>query len=683
MSIAAISKASTVSEKRLPQISVLAPLLTISIAAAALSIANLTVEMPASQWLGAVFTPDVHSIPDLLVHYSFLPRMMVSIVCGAALALAGVVFQQVLRNPLAEPTTLGVSAGASLALTMATLWAPSLLAWSRETVALGGAAAAIAVVFAIAWNRGFSPLSLILGGLVVNFVSGSVSATIALFHREYLQSVFLWSAGSLRQNDWSVVAYLLPRLALAWGVLAFLIRPLTILGLEEEGARGLGLSLKYVRLAGLTLAVALSSFCVSAIGIIGFIGLASPAIVRLMGARRFGDQLVWAPLFGGSLLWLTDQSVQWFAAGDRELIPTGTAAAMLGAPVLMWLLPKLRGATMPPKAADGDAVARLGRPWIPVFAGVVMLALLAWTSVHLGRGVAGWRWSGMPELWPIIDLRAPRMIGSLAGGTMLAVAGTLMQRLTANPMASPEVLGVTSGAMLGVITAMLMAGTMPERPMQVLTGAGGAFAVLAVMLSISHKAAYSPERMLLGGIALGTVVSTVIAVLLASGDPRMGVLLTWLTGSTYRLDFDGAAICVVIAAVGLGIVPLAHRWLDILPLGETMPRAVGLGLAKSRLVLLLIVAALTAAATLVVGPMSFVGLMAPHIARMLGFQRATPQIFASALLGGLIMVGADWIGRNILFPDQLPAGLVASLIGGLFLIWRLLSSTQPKRRVCR
>lgn len=615
--------------------------------------------------------PDPDNIREMIVYYSMLPRMLTSILCGAALAFAGVVFQQVLRNPIAEPTTLGISAGASLALTVATLWAPSLLAFGRETVALAGATIAILFVFGVAWGRALSPLSLILAGLVVNFLSGSAAAAVTLFYREYLQSLLIWGTGSLQQNDWSAVSFLLPRLVLAWVAAAFLVRPMTLLGLEEEGARNLGLSLKHIRLIGLALAVALSAFVVSAVGMIGFVGLACPAIARLMGARRFGDQLIWAPLLGGSLLWLTDQAVQWFAAGDRELIPTGIAASLLGAPVLLWLLPRLQGAAMPPASHAGDAVARIGRPWVAIGAGIMLVTLIVFVALHLGRGLSGWHWSNASELAGIIDLRAPRMIGSLAGGVMLAIAGTLMQRLTGNPMASPEVLGVTSGAMLGVIAAMLVSGVMPDRMGQVFAGGSGAFAVLAVMLLVSRKASFSPERMLLAGIALGTVVSTLMAVLMASGDPRMGILLTWMAGSTYRLDAHAAFVTVVIAVASLAVVPFAQRWLDILPLGETMPRAVGLGLAHSRLMLLLVIAIITAAATLVIGPMTFVGLMAPHIARMLGFQRAMPQIIAAATLGALIMVAADWIGRTILFPDQLPAGLVASLLGGPFLLWRL------------
>lgn len=615
--------------------------------------------------------PTLTTFEKVIVHYSLLPRVLTSVLCGAALALAGVIFQQVLRNPIAEPTTLGVSAGASLALTVATLWTPGLLAFGRETVALVGASIAILFVFGVSWGRALSPLSLILAGLVVNFLSGSIGSAATLFYREYLQSLLIWGTGSLQQNDWSAVGFLVPRLALAWIAATFLIRPMTLLELEEEGARNLGLSLKHVRLIGLALAVALSAFVVSAVGMIGFVGLACPAIARLMGARRFRDQLVWAPLLGGSLLWLTDQAVQWLAAGDRELIPTGVAASLLGAPVLLWLLPRLSGTMMPPTSHTGDAVARTKKPWTAIAFGIATLAVFAWAALHMGRGLSGWHWSTASELAESIDLRAPRLIGSLAGGIMLAIAGALMQRLTGNPMASPEVLGVTSGAMLGVILAMLASGAIPNRLEQILAGGGGAFAVLAVMLLISRKASFAPERMLLAGIALGTVISTLMAMLMASGDPRMGILLTWMAGSTYRLDSFTAGVTVVIAIAALAVVPFAQRWLDILPLGETIPRAVGLGLATSRLLLLLVIAIVTAAATLVIGPMTFVGLMAPHIARMLGFHRAMPQIVAAAVLGALIMVAADWIGRTILFPDQLPAGLVASLLGGPFLLWRL------------
>jgi iron complex transport system permease protein len=108
------------------------------------------------------------------------------------------------------------------------------------------------------------------------------------------------------------------------------------------------------------------------------------------------------------------------------------------------------------------------------------------------------------------------------------------------------------------------------------------------------------------------------------------------------------------------------RWLELLPLGDSSAKALGVHLGKSRFYLLLLAALLTAGATLIVGPLSFIGLLAPHLARLLGLTRALPQLLGAALLGATVMVLADWLGRNLLFPIQLPAGLLASLVGGAY-----------------
>ncbi|TIN31523.1 MAG: Fe(3+)-hydroxamate ABC transporter permease FhuB, partial [Mesorhizobium sp.] len=125
-----------------------------------------------------------------------------------------------------------------------------------------------------------------------------------------------------------------------------------------------------------------------------------------------------------------------------------------------------------------------------------------------------------------------------------------------------------------------------------------------------------------------------------------------------------ASIAAVTATALLAIVPLTSRWLEILPLGEAASRGLGLGLFRVRVVLLVLISVPTTIATLVIGPLSFVGLMAPHLARMLGLQRALPQLFASAMLGGMMLVSADWAGRMLIFPWQIPAGLLAALVGG-------------------
>ncbi|MDN5681259.1 MAG: iron chelate uptake ABC transporter family permease subunit, partial [Ewingella sp.] len=192
-----------------------------------------------------------------------------------------------------------------------------------------------------------------------------------------------------------------------------------------------------------------------------------------------------------------------------------------------------------------------------------------------------------------------------------------------------------------------------------------------VILVSSGLKSFSAERMLLTGFALSTAFSTLMALLLASGDPRMGGLLTWISGSTYSVTMAQAWRTAAIAAVLLVLVPFCRRWVSILPLGSVTAKSVGMALTPSRSAILLLAAVMTAAATLTVGPLSFIGLMAPHMARMLGFRRAIPQWMVASILGGLLMVFADWCGRMIIFPDQIPAGLLATFIGAPYFIYLL------------
>ena len=175
--------------------------------------------------------------------------------------------------------------------------------------------------------------------------------------------------------------------------------------------------------------------------------------------------------------------------------------------------------------------------------------------------------------------------------------------------------------------------------------------------------------MLLAGVAISSAVSAIVGLLMASSDPRMANLLFWMSGSTYRVIGQQAIVSGAIAIVMFSIFPLLRRWLEILPLGEAASRTLGVDLAGSRLALLLAASALTAAASLIVGPLSFVGLMAPHMARMMGMQRPMSQLFAAVVLGGLVMVSADWLGHIILFPYQVPAGLLAAFIGAPYFMW--------------
>ncbi|PWC75966.1 Fe(3+)-hydroxamate ABC transporter permease FhuB [Azospirillum sp. TSH64] len=625
-------------------------------------------QLPPELWWRALVDPDPARLDQLAAHYVLFPRFAVALLVGAALGLAGTILQQVLRNPLAEPATLGISAGAHLSLAVATLWIPEALALGREWVALAGAGLSAAALLALSWRKGLSPVTVVLAGLVLSLYAGSVSGVMVLFNHDLLIGLFLWGAGFLDQQDWGMAAFLAPRLAVLAVAAALVLRPLVLLGLGEGGARSLGLSVVGARLAGLLIAVMLTALTVAAVGVVSFVGLAAPTIVGMAGARRLGQRMLWAPLCGAALLWATDALVLMAPITYREL-PTGAVTAVLGVPMLLWLLPRLR-TSAPPVLSAAAQPPRASRPALVLAGAALLLPLALWMAVAFGSGPDGWGWSSGDDLAALGPWRLPRALAALSGGAMLAVAGAMLQRMTGNPLAAPEILGVSSGAILGVIVLMFSADA-PERGAQIAAGGAGAVAVLAAMLALGRKDGFSPDRLLLAGIATSSISGVVVAVLMAGQDPRLQTLVTWLSGSTYMVGWTDGLAAVLLAMLAIGAIPFVARWLDLLPLGGGVAAALGVSPSLSRIALFSLSALLTAAATLIVGPLSFVGLMGPHLARMLGLQRAAAHLAGSAMLGGLIMLMADWLGRSVIFPYQVPAGLLASVIGGPFLLWLL------------
>ncbi|MBB3773931.1 iron complex transport system permease protein [Angulomicrobium tetraedrale] len=621
--------------------------------------------LPPQLWWQAIGHPG-DDVPTLIFTDAALPRIVVAWCAGAALGLAGVLLQAALRNPMADTTTLGTGSGAYLALAACSIYAPTFLEHGQGWVALAGSVTAGAIVLAIGRGVGFTPITVILAGLTLNLLCGSLGAALTILNHETLNALFVWQGGSLAQNGWGGAATLAPLVALGGMVCALVARPLAILDLGDEHARAVGIPAGLIRLLATGLAIALGAFTVSAVGVIGFIGLAAGHLARHTGARTLTQRLLWAPAIGAALLWLIDQIVQQ-AGVLRSGLPTGSAAALLGAPLLLWIMMRLRHVEVaPPRGVPEDGF-RTRRPFAIAGLLVGLLGTIYVLALVFGRNADGWGLLSPATAPDVLIWRAPRVGAALAAGVLLAVAGTVMQRMTGNPMASPEMLGVSSGAALGVIALLYV---LPgfHRPAMMLAAFAGAAGTLGVVVAVNWRWHVAPERLLLAGVALATLFGGIAAVMLMGGDPRTAMLLAWMSGSTYWATASDASTAIALALATLLAAMLSFRWLELLPLGATA-RSLGVDAPRSRLVLLAIAAAATASATLVVGPLSFVGLMAPHIAQRLGMRRALHQLVAAAAIGGSLLLTADWAGRTLLFPWQMPAGLVSAVFGGpLFLL---------------
>ena len=313
----------------------------------------------------------------------------------------------------------------------------------------------------------------------------------------------------------------------------------------------------------------------------------------------------------------------------------------------------------------------------------LVLAVIA--SLLFGQGMDGWHWPSWLRWQAQLEWRLPRTLAAGAAGMLLALAGTLLQRVSSNPMASPELLGVSGGTFMGVIATALLLPALPL-PMMLAGGLLGAFGCLLLLLLVNRSHGFQPERLLLSGIAITALFEPLQAIALANGDLRVQQLLSWMSGSTYYVTLPIAGGLVVLALTLLAACLLLSRWLDLLPMGPAVAAALGIRLNRAQLAILLLVAVLTASATLVVGPLSFVGLLAPHMAKLMGLVRARWHLLGAAVFGALLMVSADWIGQQILFPQEVPVGLVSTLLGaltscGAYAACRLVDENAQKARM--
>jgi iron complex transport system permease protein len=545
---------------------------------------------------------------------------------------------------------------------MMALAVPTITALQREIAGTLGAFLALGSVALLAIRRDFSPATLLLTGMVVSFIASAVSVVIALFHHDYLRAVFIWASGSMIQNDFSAAIALFQRLIILVPLLALLVRPLTLAGLDDATARSLGLNITTIRIVSLLLATALCAVVVARIGVIAFVGLAAPHLARLAGADSFRSRLIWAPLFGALLLLLADGLVL-LASRHIAEVPTGTVTALSGALLLLVMLRRMPAG---PKSTD----QRSGSERLSVFPPYrILLTLLIAVAVLISFSLTEQLLISSLSVSELVAGRWPRILAAGSAGAMLAVAGAVMQSVTGNPLASPEGLGVSAGAGLGVVAAFFLAGTSPL--VSLAGGTAGAFIAFFIIITLARAGSYAAGTVLLAGVAIGTFASALIALIIASGDPRAALVLAWTMGPTFRANAVMALTAAAFLAISLLILPLFLRWLEVLPLGDNPARALGLSPAFARRFLLFFCAVLTGAATLVVGPLSFVGLMAPHIARTLVPGRVLPGTLCAAATGALLMTGADWLGRSIDFPYEIPAGVLAAFIGGPYFLWRL------------
>ncbi len=271
-----------------------------------------------------------------------LPRVLLAAAIGATLAIAGVTFQTLLRNALADPFILGVSGGAAAGAAIATALRLARFPGVVPLVAFVGACGATAAVFLLARRREHTdPTRLLISGLVLNaFFSAIILISFSLSRAADLTAALRWMMGSVFGASWSDVALLATLLVIAMGTLAFIANDLRLLAFGEEDAKARGVDVERVKLIGFGVASIVTGAAVAVSGIIGFVGLLVPHLIRLIWRRDFRFLLPLCALGGATLLVLADLLSR-VVVPDAEL-PIGAFTAILGVPFFLSLLRRAR-----------------------------------------------------------------------------------------------------------------------------------------------------------------------------------------------------------------------------------------------------------------------------------------------------------------------------------------------------
>ncbi|WP_339242428.1 iron ABC transporter permease [Paenibacillus sp. FSL F4-0243] len=271
----------------------------------------------------------------------------------------------------------------------------------------------------------------------------------------------------------------------------------------------------------------------------------------------------------------------------------------------------------------------------------------------------------------IMQFRLPRIAAAILIGAALAVAGALLQGVIRNPLASPDLLGVTGGASVAVVAFMTFV-TGYSIHWVPFIAIGGALVATTINYVFAWKKGVSPFRLVLIGIGISTAMGALTTFLLISGPAYLAAqVLNWMTGSIYGTNWSYIEVLWPWVAVFIPLSLLLAKELNVQSLGEDVARGLGSKLQLSRMILLFYSVALAGAAVGVAGTISFIGLMAPHIARMLVGNSYKLIIPVSALIGAIILLLADLAGRMLFQPLDVPAGVFTAGIGAPFFMYLL------------
>ncbi|AOH57093.1 iron ABC transporter [Peribacillus muralis] len=316
--------------------------------------------------------------------------------------------------------------------------------------------------------------------------------------------------------------------------------------------------------------------------------------------------------------------------------------------------------------------------WMGLFTTVLLLLFLLCSSIVYGYTNTTWQmaidafthFDGSNEHIVIQSVRLPRALIASAIGASLAISGVLMQTLTKNPLASPDIFGVNAGAGLAVVAGITIFGISNMQVFTWLSFIGAAIAAISIyMIGSMGRGGLTPMKLTLAGAAMTAMVASLTQGLLVSNEALLDQVLFWLAGSVSGRSLDNLVAVLPYLLVGWGLALIVSGKMNVLSMGEDVAKGLGLNIVFLKLVLGLSVILLAGGSVAVAGPIGFIGIVVPHLTRYIVGIDHRWLIPFSGLLGAVLLIAADIISRYILMPREVPVGVMTAIIGTPFFIY--------------
>lgn len=316
---------------------------------------------------------------------------------------------------------------------------------------------------------------------------------------------------------------------------------------------------------------------------------------------------------------------------------------------------------------------RRARYALGVVAALLVVAIISATAFGAVRLSPGQVFNGLfngGDLFSrqiVWNLRLPRVLVAAIVGASLAMAGTILQTITRNPLGDPHIFGISAGAGVASIGLLLL---VPGYPAHLLPAAAflGSLVSAAIVFALAWRGGVSPVRFALAGVAVAALFTAISTTLIATSDLFTQAVLSFLAGGLYQTNWTDFWTVLPYATVAGAIAIVFADWLNILALGDDVARSVGLRVERTRLLLVALAAVLTGAAVAVAGLIGFVGLVAPHVARLILGSDERVALPMAALLGALLLVVADIAARLVIAPSEIPVGILTAIVGAPVLL---------------